>query len=145
MIYWAGLGSLALLWFWKKWPARIVFAEAILAALMILSTVTFPGVWTTAAAHSDDLRAACRTTMGLHFDPHAAAKLYENVRVVEQARPFLQKVWRKEQGLHEYGGMSSGTQASACSTKRPHLKNTRHVATINACVTIGARTLPVRA
>lgn len=96
MIYWAALGSLGLLWFWKNWPRRIAWFEAILLAVMFLSILTFPRVWATAGSRADDLRAACRATMGPRFDPSMAAKLYENPTVVARARPFLQKVWREE-------------------------------------------------
>jgi hypothetical protein len=96
MMYWAALGSLALLWFWRNWPERITFPEAILLAIMLLSIFTFPRVWSSTASRADDLRRACRITMGPSFDPVVAAKLYENAGVVAKARPFLQKIWRGE-------------------------------------------------
>lgn len=96
MIYWAALGSLALLWFHRNWPARIAFSVAAILAVMVLSIFTFPRVWASATSHADGLRVACRTTMGPRFDAHIASKLYENTTVVAKARPFLREVWHED-------------------------------------------------
>jgi len=93
MIYWAALVSLAMLWFHRRWPDRIVFAQAGVLAVMLLSVATFPHVWRTTILRAEDLRSACENIMGTQFDVHQAKKLYESPAAVRDGRRFLLQIW----------------------------------------------------
>jgi hypothetical protein len=93
MLYWAALASLVLVRIWNRWPGTIVYAQAVIALLMIASICTFPRIWQANVSVADKRRAACRVIMSPQYSTAAAKELYENTLMIEQDRPFLLNLW----------------------------------------------------
>lgn len=97
MLYWAALAALTIVWFYRHWPKRIAFAEALLVVLILPSVLTFPRMWHSAVARADNLRSACQNVMGAHIDVREAKKLYGNTTIILESRPFLIEIWTAPQ------------------------------------------------
>ena len=93
MIYWAGLAGMALIRVNRVWPRRLAIAQAILLVLMLVSIATFPKAWSATLGRALVLRSACQAVMGSNFNREDARELYEAPEVVQDAQPFLRRVW----------------------------------------------------
>ncbi len=95
MLYWGSLCALALINFQRYRPMKFRYLQTAVLIILLLSTATYPWMWTSIVKNGDALRNACYVVMHGDKDERAAKLLFPIPQHMTEAIQYLHRVWRE--------------------------------------------------